>query len=174
MAHSYSHLYALPTTGLRFFTVYGPWGRPDMSPFIFIRRIIAGEPIDVFNMGRHKRDFTYIDDVAEGVVGVLDHVAAPDPNWSGERPDPGRSLAPWRVYNIGSNAPVELKRYIEIFEECLGMKAEQNLLPLQPGDVLETFADVEDLAADVGYRPSTTIEEGVARFVEWYRDYYSV
>jgi len=174
MAHSYSHLYDLPTTGVRFFTVYGPWGRPDMSPFIFIRRIIAGETIDVFNRGHHKRDFTYIDDVAEGVVRILDHVAAPDPDWSGEAPVPGRSSAPWRVYNLGSNAPVALDRYIEIFEQCLGMKAEKNLLPLQPGDVLDTYADVDDLVADVGYRPSTPIEEGVARFVEWYRDYYGV
>ncbi len=174
MAHTYSHLYGLPTTGVRFFTVYGPWGRPDMSPFIFVRRIIEGEPVDVFNMGHHKRDFTYIDDAAEGVVRLLDHVAAPDPEWSGEKPDPGRSNAPWRVYNLGSNAPVELLRYIEIFEDCVGKKAQKNLLPLQPGDVLDTFADVDDLVAEIGYRPTTPIEQGVARFVEWYRDYYGV
>ena len=174
MAHTYSHLYGLPTTGVRFFTVYGPWGRPDMSPFIFVRRIIEGEPVDVFNMGHHKRDFTYIDNAAEGVVRLLDHVAAPDPEWSGEKPDPGRSNAPWRVYNLGSNAPVELLRYIEIFEDCVGKKAQKNLLPLQPGDVLDTFAEVDDLVAEIGYRPTTPIEQGVARFVEWYRDYYGV
>jgi len=174
MAHTYSALYALPTTGLRFFTVYGPWGRPDMSPFIFLRRILAGEPIDVYNYGRHKRDFTYVDDIVEGVIRTADHVARPNPDWSAEHPDPGTSSAPYRVYNIGSNAPVDLLDYIGVFERCLGIEAEKNLLPLQPGDVLDTYADVDDLVADVGYRPSTSIEEGVPEFVAWYRDYYGV
>ncbi len=174
MAHAYSHLFGLPTTGLRFFTVYGPWGRPDMSPFIFIRRILAGEPLDVFNYGRHRRDFTYIDDIVEGVIRTLDRVAEPNADWSGESPDPATSRAPWRVYNIGSNDPVELLRYIEVFEACLGMEAKKNLLPLQPGDVIDTYADVQALVDDVGYRPSTSIEEGVAKFVEWYRAFYGV
>ncbi len=174
MAHTYSHLYDLPTTGLRFFTVYGPWGRPDMAMFIFTRKILAGEPIDVFNHGHHKRDFTYIDDIVEGVIRSLDQVAAPDPDWSGKNPDPGRSRAPYRIYNIGSNNPVELSRFIEIIEERTGKKARKNLLPMQPGDVPATYADVDGLIADVGYKPSTTVEEGVARFVDWYRDYYRV
>jgi len=174
MAHSYSHLYGLPTTGLRFFTVYGPWGRPDMSPFIFIRKILAGEPIDVFNMGDHRRDFTYIDDVVEGIVRTLDHVAQPNPDWSGEHPDPATSRAPWRVYNVGSNAPVDLLRYIEVFETCLGIPAQKNLLPLQPGDVLHTYADVQALVDDVGYRPTTPIEDGIARFVDWYLEHYGI
>ncbi len=173
LAHSYSHLYELPTTGLRFFTVYGPWGRPDMSPFIFIRKILDGEPIDLFNHGQHKRDFTYIDDIVEGVIRTLDHVARPDPDWSGARPDPATSRAPYRVYNIGSNAPVELLRYVEVFEQCLGIEAKKNLVPLQPGDVLHTYADVELLQRDVGFRPTTSIEEGISRFVDWYRAYYS-
>ena len=172
MAHTYSHLYGLPTTGLRFFTVYGPWGRPDMALFIFTRKILAGEPIDVFNYGQHQRDFTYIDDIVEGVIRTLDQPAAPNPDWQGDAPDSATSKAPYRLYNIGSNNPVELLRYIEILEDCLGRKAEKNLLPLQPGDVPNTYADVEALMQDVGYKPTTRIEEGVARFVEWYRGYY--
>ncbi|CAN5356277.1 NAD-dependent epimerase [soil metagenome] len=172
MAHVYSNLYGLPTTGLRFFTVYGPWGRPDMALFLFTRKILAGEPIDVFNYGNHRRDFTYIDDIVEGVVRTLDRIAEPNPDWSGESPDPGTSRAPYRVYNIGNHEPVELLRYIEVIEERLGRKAEMNMLPMQPGDVPDTFADVDDLIRDVGYSPATPIEEGVARFVEWYLDYY--
>ncbi|HRC73255.1 MAG TPA: NAD-dependent epimerase [Candidatus Competibacter sp.] len=174
MAHTYSHLYGLPTTGLRFFTVYGPWGRPDMALFLFTRSILADEPIDVFNYGHHRRDFTYIDDIVEGVVRVMDRVAAPDPDWSGDKPDSATSLSPYRLYNIGSNRPIELMRYIEVLEECLGRKATKNLLPMQAGDVPDTYADVDALARDVGYRPDTPIEEGVARFVKWYRDYYRV
>ncbi len=174
MAHTYSHLYRLPTTGLRFFTVYGPWGRPDMALFLFTRAILASEPINVFNYGHHRRDFTYIDDIVEGILRVLDHVAAPNPEWSGDAPDSATSQAPYRLYNIGSNRPVELMRYIELLEECLGQKAVKNLLPMQPGDVPDTYADVDTLVADVGYRPSTTIETGIARFVAWYRDYYRV
>lgn len=174
MAHTYSHLYNLPTTGLRFFTVYGPWGRPDMALFIFTRKILAGEPIDVFNHGHHKRDFTYIDDIVEGVVRTLDQVAASNPDWQGLEPDPGSSRAPYRLYNIGSNNPVELSRFIEIIESCVGKKAEKNLLPMQPGDVPATYANVDDLIADVGYKPQTSVEEGIARFVEWYRGFYKV
>ena len=174
MAHTYSHLFGLPTTGLRFFTVYGPWGRPDMALFLFTRKILAGEPIDVFNHGRHKRDFTYIDDIVEGVVRTLDRVAAPDPAWDSDRPDPATSSAPYRVYNIGNNSPVDLEHYIRVLEDCLGTKAEKNLLPLQPGDVPDTFADVSDLVRDVGYQPATSVEEGVSRFVAWYRDYHGV
>ena len=174
MSHTYSSLYGLPTTGLRFFTVYGPWGRPDMALFIFTKRILAGEPIEVFNYGKHKRDFTYIDDIVEGVIRTSDHVATPNEKWSGADPDPGTSKVPYRVYNIGSNNPVELSRYIEILESCLGKKAERNLLPLQPGDVPATFADVQALIDDVGYKPATPVEEGIARFVDWYRDYYKV
>jgi len=174
MAHTYSHLYRLPTTGLRFFTVYGPWGRPDMSPFIFIRKILAGEPIDVYNYGRHRRDFTYIDDVVEGVVRTVDRIPSANPDWSGVDPDPATSSAPYRIYNVGSNAPVELLDYIAVFERCLGTEAEKNLLPLQPGDVIDTYADVDALVSDIGYRPSTPIEEGVARLVAWYREYYDV
>ncbi len=174
MAHTYSHLFGLPTTGLRFFTVYGPWGRPDMALFLFTRRILAGEPIDVFNYGDHTRDFTYIDDIVEGVIRTLDRIPTPDPDWSGDDPDPGTSNAPWRVFNIGNNNPVKLTRYIEVLEDCLGRKAEKNLLPLQPGDVPDTYADVKDLVAWVGYKPETTVEEGIARFVAWYRDYYGV
>jgi len=174
MAHTYSHLYGLPTTGLRFFTVYGPWGRPDMALFLFTRAILAGEPIDVFNHGHHRRDFTYVDDIVEGVIRTLDRVATPNPAWSSDAPDPATSRAPYRLYNIGSHRPVELLRYIEVLEDCLGRKAVKNLLPLQPGDVPDTYADVEALVADVGYQPSTPIEEGVARFVAWYREYYRV
>ncbi|MDH3453402.1 MAG: NAD-dependent epimerase/dehydratase family protein, partial [Gammaproteobacteria bacterium] len=174
MAHTYSHLYELPTTGLRFFTVYGPWGRPDMALFMFTRKILAGEPIDVFNYGQHKRDFTYVDDIVEGVVRVLDKIPTANPAWSGERPDPATSNAPYRLYNIGNSQQEELLRYIEVLEQCLGRKAQKNLLPIQPGDVPETFADVSALVEDVGYRPSTPIEVGVERFVDWYRDYYGV
>jgi UDP-glucuronate 4-epimerase len=174
MAHSYAHLYGLPCTGLRFFTVYGPWGRPDMALFLFTRAILEGRPIDVFNEGRMQRDFTYIDDVVEGVVRVLAKPPAPDPAWSGHRPDPGTSRAPYRIYNVGNDRPIELLRYIEVLEECLGRTAKKNLLPLQPGDVVVTRADIDDLARDFGYRPRTTIEEGVHRFVDWYRTYYRV
>ena len=174
MAHTYSHLYGLPTTGLRFFTVYGPWGRPDMALFLFTRAILAGEPIDVFNYGHHRRDFTYVDDIVEGVIRVLDQVATPNPDWSSDAPDPATSRAPYRLYNIGSNRPIELLRYIEVLEDCLGRKAIRNLLPMQPGDVPDTYADVEALVRDVGYQPSTPIEVGVARFVVWYREYYRV
>ena len=172
MAHTYASLYGLPVTGLRFFTVYGPWGRPDMALFQFTRNILAGQPIDVFNYGNHRRDFTYVDDIAGGVVAALDHVAAPDPDWDGARPDPATSRAPYRLYNIGNNRPVELMRYIEVLEGCLGRKAGKNLLPLQVGDVPDTWADAEDLVREVGYRPSTSVEEGIAKFVAWYLDYY--
>lgn len=172
MAHTYSHLFQLPTTGLRFFTVYGPWGRPDMALFIFTKKILEGEPIDVFNYGNHRRDFTYIDDIVEGVIRTLDNVAASNSEWSGDTPDPATSKGPYRLYNIGSNNPVELLRYIEVLEDCLGKKAEKNLLPLQPGDVPDTYADVDALVNDVDYRPTTTIETGVANFVEWYKDFY--
>jgi UDP-glucuronate 4-epimerase len=172
MAHSYSSLYALPTTGLRFFTVYGPWGRPDMALFLFTANILAGKPIDVFNHGRHKRDFTYVGDIAAGVVAAVDHVAAPDAGWNSQDPNPSTSRAPYRLYNIGNHRSIELLRYIEVLEHCLGRKAQKNLLPMQPGDVPDTLADVETLARDVGYCPSTPIEVGVERFVEWYRSYY--
>jgi len=174
MAHTYSHLYRIPSTGLRFFTVYGPWGRPDMLYFRFVKNILAGRPIDVFNHGRHQRDFTYIDDIVEGVIRVLDRIPVPNPAWSGDAPDPADSSAPYRVYNIGNSQSVELMYFIEVLEGCLGMKAEKNMLPMQPGDVPATFADVSDLTRDTGYRPATPVEEGLARFVEWYRDYYSV
>ncbi|MDX8411115.1 MAG: NAD-dependent epimerase [Mariprofundaceae bacterium] len=174
MAHTYSSLYGLPTTGLRFFTVYGPWGRPDMALFLFTRNILAGKPIDVFNYGRHKRDFTYIDDIVGGVIRALDKVAEPNPEWSGDAPDSATSYAPYRLYNIGNHKQVDLLRYIELIEHCVGEKAEKNLLPLQPGDVPETYADVENLVLDTGYCPTTPVEEGVARFVEWYRQYYHV
>lgn len=172
MAHTYSNLYQLPTTGLRFFTVYGPWGRPDMSPMLFAKAILAGDKIDVFNYGKHRRDFTYIDDIVEGVIRTLDHTAQPNPDWSGLNPDPATSKAPWRVYNIGNQKPVELLDYIETLERCLGKTAEKNLLPLQPGDVPDTYADVSALVTDVGYMPNTSIETGIQRFVEWYVDYY--
>ncbi len=174
MAHTYSHLYQLPTTGLRFFTVYGPWGRPDMALFLFTKSILAGEPINVFNYGNHRRDFTYIDDIVEGVIRTLDLVAQPNPDWSGADPDSATSTAPYRLYNIGNNNPVELKHYIAVLEDCLGKKAEQNLLPLQPGDVPDTYANVEALVEDTGYKPATSVEDGVAKFVEWYREYYRV
>jgi UDP-glucuronate 4-epimerase len=172
MAHTYSSLYGLPTTGLRFFTVYGPWGRPDMALFLFTRNILADRPIDVFNHGQHRRDFTFVDDIVQGVVRVHDNTAAPDPAWDSDQPDPSTSSAPYRVYNIGNSHPQELMRYIEVLEQCLGKKAQMNMLPLQAGDVPATSADVSELERDVGYRPETTIEEGVARFVDWYRDYY--
>ncbi|MBU2711392.1 NAD-dependent epimerase [Zooshikella harenae] len=174
MAHTYSHLYRLPTTGLRFFTVYGPWGRPDMALFLFTKAILEGKTIDVFNYGKHRRDFTYVDDIVEGVIRTLDNVAQPNESWSGKQPDPGTSNAPWRVYNIGNNQPVELSTYIETLENALGKKAQMNLLPLQPGDVPDTYADVDDLVNDVGYKPNTTVETGIKRFVEWYRDFYHV
>ena len=172
MAHTYSSLFGIPTTGLRFFTVYGPWGRPDMALFLFTRNILDDKPIDVFNHGKHTRGFTYIDDIVEGVIRVLDRPAAPSGEWSGADPDPATSRAPYRVYNIGSNSATQLMRYIELIEENLGRKARLNLLPLQPGDVPDTCADVEDLMRDVGFRPQTPVETGVARFVEWYTSYY--
>jgi UDP-glucuronate 4-epimerase len=174
MAHTYSHLYGLPTTGLRFFTVYGPWGRPDMALFLFTRKILAGEPIDVFNYGEHTRDFTYIDDIVEGVTRTLDRVPGPDESFDPLKPNTATSAAPYRVYNIGNQQPVQLNRYIEIIEQCLGRKAIRNLRPLQPGDVPDTCADVEELMRDVGYSPSTPVEVGVRRFIDWYRDYYGV
>lgn len=172
MAHAYSNLYQLPTTGLRFFTVYGPWGRPDMAMFLFTRAILAGRPIDVFNHGKMQRDFTYIDDIVEGVVRTCDHTATPNSDWSGASPDPATSFAPYRLYNIGNNQSVELMRLIKVLEECLGRKAERNFLPMQPGDVPATTANVDDLARDVDFRPGTPIELGVRRFVDWYREYY--
>ncbi|MCF7970301.1 MAG: NAD-dependent epimerase [Methylococcaceae bacterium] len=173
MAHTYSNLYNLPTTGLRFFTVYGPWGRPDMALFLFTKAIQEGKPIQVFNYGKHRRDFTYIDDIVEGIIRTLDHVAQPNPDWSGKNPDPGTSKAPWRVYNIGNQSPVELMDYIETLEKFLGKKAEKVLLPLQPGDVPDTYADVDALVQDVGYKPNTTIKQGIEKFVAWYNSYYS-
>jgi UDP-glucuronate 4-epimerase len=172
MAHTYAHLYGLPTTGLRFFTVYGPWGRPDMALFLFTRNILAGKAIDVFNYGNHRRDFTYIDDIVQGVVRACDRVATRNADWNGDAPDPATSNAPYRLYNIGNNRPVELMRYIELLEQCLGRQAQKNLLPLQQGDVPDTCADVDDLVRDVGYRPATPVEEGVRRFVQWYLEYY--
>ena len=174
MAHSYAHLYGIPCTGLRFFTVYGPWGRPDMALFLFTKAILAGESIKVFNHGRHRRSFTYVDDIVEGVVRTLDRVAQPNVAWNGRSPDPASSLAPYRIYNIGNRQPVELLRYIEVLEECLGRKATMEMLPLQAGDVPDTEANVDDLVRDAGYSPTTSVEHGVARFVEWYRDYYRV
>jgi UDP-glucuronate 4-epimerase len=174
MAHTYSALFKLPTTGLRFFTVYGPWGRPDMALFLFTRNILQGKPIDVFNHGKHTRGFTYVDDIVEGVIRVLDRAAEPSASWSGASPDPAASFAPYRIYNIGSDVATPLMRYIELIEQALGRKAELNLLPLQPGDVPDTSADVTDLMADVGYRPHTTIEAGIERFIAWYRSYYQV
>jgi UDP-glucuronate 4-epimerase len=172
MAHNYSSLFKLPTTGLRFFTVYGPWGRPDMALFLFTRNILEGKPIDVFNRGHHRRDFTYVEDIAEGVARATERIAQPDPRWNSKAPDPASSSAPFRLYNIGNNQPVELLRYIEVIEECLGRKAVKNLLPLQLGDVPETYADIDDLVRDVGYRPSTPIEVGVRKFVDWFCEYY--
>lgn len=172
MAHTYSHLYGLPTTGLRFFTVYGPWGRPDMSPIKFARAIEAGESIDVYNYGKHRRDFTYIDDIIAGIIATLDRPASENNSWDGKKPDPGTSLAPWRVYNIGNQQPVALLDYIAAIEDSLGKKAEMNLLPLQPGDVVDTYADVEALVEDVGYRPSVPVKEGIDRFIRWFKEYY--
>ena len=174
MAHTYSHLFGLPTTGLRFFTVYGPWGRPDMALFLFTKKILAGEPIDVFNHGKHTRDFTYIDDIVEGVIRTLDRVPGPDPGYDPLQPSPATSSAPYRVYNIGNNSPVELLRYIEVLEDCLGRKAEKRLLPMQPGDVPDTYADVSALTRDTGYQPTTPVDVGVKNFVEWYRGFYDV
>ena len=174
MAHSYSHLYRLPATGLRFFTVYGPWGRPDMALFRFTRNILEGRPIDVFNQGRHRRDFTYIDDIVEGVVRVLDRPAPPNEHWHAESPDPATSTAPHRIYNIGNSRWVRLERYIEVLETCLGRKAQKNYLPLQPGDVPDTFADVDDLEEEFDYRPGTSIEVGVRRFVDWYKSFHGI
>lgn len=172
MAHSYSSLYNMPTTGLRFFTVYGPWGRPDMALFLFTKNILEGKPINVFNHGKMRRDFTYIDDIVEGVVRVTQNTAKPNPDWDGDNPDPATSSCPFRVYNIGNNQVVELSRYIEVLEECLGKKAIMNMMPMQPGDVPATEADVSDLQNDVGFKPDTTIEVGIKNFVDWYRDYY--
>ena len=174
MAHTYSHLYDLPTTGLRFFTVYGPWGRPDMALFKFTKAMLAGEKIQVFNYGKHRRDFTYVDDIVEGVIRVLDKPAAPNPNWSSDNPDSGTSLAPWRVYNIGNNSPVELLDYIGAIEEALGIKAEKELLPLQPGDVPDTYADVDDLVKEFNYKPSMSVNQGVSNFIEWYKKYHKL
>jgi UDP-glucuronate 4-epimerase len=174
MAHSYSHLFALPATGLRFFTVYGPWGRPDMAMFIFASAILEGRPIRLFNRGNMRRDFTYIDDVAESVVRLVDHIPAGNPQWSGAKPDPGSSSAPWRVYKIGNNRPVELLRVVELLEQSLGQTARKELVPMQPGDVPATYADVDDLRREIGFRPSTSIEDGIARFAAWYRSYCGV
>ena len=174
MAHSYSHLYGLPTTGLRFFTVYGPWGRPDMALFKFTRAILAGEPIQVFNYGKHRRDFTYVDDIVEGVIRTLDRPAPVNPQWDSNLPDPGTSLAPWRVYNIGNSSPVELMDYIGAIENALGKAATKELLPLQPGDVPDTYANVDDLVDQFHYKPATTVQDGIQRFVDWYRHYYKV
>jgi len=174
MAHSYAHLYGIPATGLRFFTVYGPWGRPDMALFLFTRAILAGEPIDVYNHGRMQRDFTYIDDIVEGVVRILDRIPAPEPGWRGEAPDPATSFAPYRIFNIGNNAPVALNDFIAAIEAALGRKAVRNPLPMQPGDVPATYADVDDLIDAVGFRPATPLAEGIDRFIQWYRAYYNV
>ena len=174
MAHTYSHLYDLPTTGLRFFTVYGPWGRPDMALFKFTKAILEGKTIDVYNYGNHRRDFTYIDDIVEGVVRSLDRVATPNDAWSGEKPDPSSSKAPYKVYNIGAQTPVHLLSFIETLEEALGIEAKKALLPMQPGDVPDTYADVSSLVADTGYKPSTSVETGVKAFVDWYRGFYNI
>lgn len=174
MAHSYAALYGIPSTGLRFFTVYGPWGRPDMACFSFTRAILAGEPIDLYNRGRMQRDFTYIDDIVEGVIRTADRTAVPDPSWCGAAPDSGTSFAPWRIYNIGNSQPVELLTFVQILERNLGRKAVTNLLPMQPGDVPSTFADVTDLTQDTGFCPATSIDEGIGRFVSWYREYYGI
>ncbi len=174
MAHTYSHLYNIPTTGLRFFTVYGPWGRPDMALFMFTKNIIEGKPINVFNYGKCRRDFTYIDDIIEGVIRVLDNVPGPDGACDNSNPDPSKSRAPYRIYNIGNNQPVELLKFIEVIEKNLGRKAQMNLMPLQPGDVPETFADIDDLMRDVGFKPDTSIEDGVGQFVKWYSEYYNI
>jgi len=172
MAHTYSHLFDIPTTGLRFFTVYGPWGRPDMALFLFTKNILAGKPIDVFNYGKHRRDFTYIDDIVEGVIRTLDNIAVSNPDWDGDNPDPATSKAPYQLYNIGNNSPVELMHYIDVLQDCLGKKAEINMLPLQPGDVPDTYADVSDLVKNMDYKPETSVEQGIENFVNWYRDYF--
>lgn len=174
MAHTYSHLFGLPTTGLRFFTVYGPWGRPDMSLFMFTKNIIEGKPIDVFNHGDHQRDFTYVDDIVEGVTRCVDKIAEPNPDWTGDKPDPATSKAPYRIYNIGNNNPVHLLNFIETLENALGKKAEKNMLPLQPGDVKATYANVDDLVRDMGYKPETSLETGIQNFVNWYKEFYKV
>jgi UDP-glucuronate 4-epimerase len=172
MAHCYAHLYGIPCTGLQFFTVYGPWGRPDMALFIFTKAILEGKPIEVYNHGRMARDFTYVDDIVEGVIRTLDHPATPNQTWSGDRPDPGTSSAPARIYNIGNHQPVELLRFIEVLEQAIGKQAKKKLLPIQPGDVPATYADIEDLSRDVGFKPVTPIEVGIPRFIEWYREFY--
>jgi UDP-glucuronate 4-epimerase len=172
MAHSYAHLFRLPATGLRFFTVYGPWGRPDMAMWIFTRAVLEGKPIPLFNHGKMRRDFTYVDDVVEPVVRLIEKPAAPDPSWSGERPDPSRSAAPWRIYNIGNNQPTDVPQVVSLIERVLGRTAQREMLPMQPGDVPETYADVDDLMRDVGFRPATPIAEGIARFIAWYREYH--
>ena len=174
MAHTYSHLYQLPTTGLRFFTVYGPWGRPDMSPFLFARNILEGKPIDVFNYGNHRRDFTYIDDIVEGIIRVIDQPAQPNPDWSSNNPDPATSQAPYRIYNIGNNTPVHLLTFIETLEKYLGKEAIKNLLPMQQGDVPDTYADISELVHDLGYKPATLLDEGIKNFVDWYKDFYKI
>ena len=174
MSHTYSHLYNLPTTGLRFFTVYGPWGRPDMALFKFTKAILAGEKISVFNYGKHRRDFTYVDDIVEGVIRVLNVPASPNPNWNANTPDPGSSKAPWRIYNIGNNSPVELLDYIRAIEEALGVKADKELLPIQPGDVPDTYADVDDMVKEFGYKPSMNVKQGVKNFVDWFKDYHNL
>ncbi len=174
MAHCYAHLYRLPCTGLRFFTVYGPWGRPDMALFIFTKAILEGKPIEVFNHGQMKRDFTYVDDIVEGIIRTLDHPATADPTWSGDRPTPGTSSAPARLYNIGNHQPVELQHFIDVLEQALGKKAERILMPLQPGDVPATYADIDDLTDDVGFKPTTSIEVGIPRFIQWYREFYKI
>ena len=174
MAHSHSHLYQLPTTGLRFFTVYGPWGRPDMALFLFTKNILEGKPIDVFNYGNHRRDFTYVDDIVEGVIRCIDRIAAPSSQWSGDKPEPGTSRAPYRLYNIGNNAPVELMELIGVIEKCLGIEAKKNMLPLQLGDVPDTYADVQALVDDMDYKPATSIDDGIANFISWYKDYYKI
>ncbi len=173
MAHCYSHLYNIPCTGLRFFTVYGPWGRPDMAPMLFTKAILEGKAIDIFNNGKMLRDFTYIDDIVEGVFRLIDHVPQPNPEWSGETPDPATSYCPWRVYNIGNNATVKLMHFIEVLEDCLGKKAEKNFLPMQDGDVTATYANVDDLVREIDFKPQTRVEDGIQKFVDWYRSYYS-
>ena len=174
MAHAYASLYEIPCTGLRFFTVYGPWGRPDMALFLFTKAILEGESIDVYNHGKMKRDFTYIDDIIEGIIRVMDKIPQPDPRWRGDSPDPGTSFAPYKIYNIGNNNPVDLMEFINVLENCLGKKAKKNFLPIQPGDVPATYADVDDLMKDVGFKPDTTIERGIGKFVEWYKEYYNI
>jgi UDP-glucuronate 4-epimerase len=174
MAHTYASLYGLPATGLRFFTVYGPWGRPDMALFLFTKAILAGEPINVFNYGAMRRDFTYIDDIVEGVSRIIEKIPEPNPDWRGDKPDPGTSYAPYKIYNIGNNNPVELLTYLSVIEEALGKKAIKNMLPMQPGDVPATFADVDDLMQAVGFKPQTSVEDGIANFVKWYREYYKI